>query len=185
MLGRGKVIERDSAGAPLRFVGTSMEVTDRRFAADALRASEERYRAIIDSIDDAIVMADSGGRMIGWNPWAEAMFDRRADEAIGHLAGHRCYLEVELRIRARRRLGAGWRRATTPAQPWQGSRPSPARATDARRFRSTCRFRRWMTAVVGCSATAIIRDTTERKLADADLRAAATASDAQQWKACW
>jgi PAS domain S-box-containing protein len=50
----------------------------------ALRASEERFRALVESASDAIVLADHTGYMIWWNSAAERMFGYNKQEALGH-----------------------------------------------------------------------------------------------------
>jgi len=52
-------------------------------AKPVLRASEEPFRAIVESAADAIISADAGGRIRSWNTAAERMFGHRADEVIG------------------------------------------------------------------------------------------------------
>lgn len=47
-------VTRAPDGTPLRFPGVSFDVTDRRLIETALRESEERFRAITDSIDQMI-----------------------------------------------------------------------------------------------------------------------------------
>ncbi len=47
-------VTRAPDGTPLRFPGVSFDVTDRRIVEDALRESEERFRAITNSIDQMI-----------------------------------------------------------------------------------------------------------------------------------
>jgi PAS domain S-box-containing protein len=50
----------------------------------ALRASEERFRLLVDGTRDyAIFMIDLSGRVISWNPGAERIKQYRADEIIG------------------------------------------------------------------------------------------------------
>ena len=49
----------------------------------ALQESEERTRAIVGSAPDAVVMMDAGGRIVGWNPQAERTFGWTAAEAVG------------------------------------------------------------------------------------------------------
>lgn len=59
----------------------NQEMGERRQAEAALRASEERLRAITDSAKEAIVSADSAGNIVSWNAGASAIFGYRFDEA--------------------------------------------------------------------------------------------------------
>jgi PAS domain S-box-containing protein len=54
-----------------------------RRAAEELRARESRLTAMLESALDAVVTMDAGGRVIGWNHAAEAIFGYSADEADG------------------------------------------------------------------------------------------------------
>jgi PAS domain S-box-containing protein len=54
-----------------------------RRAAEELRARESRLTAMLDAALDAVVTMDAGGRVIGWNNAAEAIFGYRASEAEG------------------------------------------------------------------------------------------------------
>ena len=49
----------------------------------ALRSSVERYEAVTQSSNDALVNADSNGIVVAWNPGAERIFGYRSDEIIG------------------------------------------------------------------------------------------------------
>ena len=53
------------------------------YVEQALRASEERFRALVESAADAIVLADHMGHIIWWNGAAEQMFGRSKREALG------------------------------------------------------------------------------------------------------
>jgi PAS domain S-box-containing protein len=55
----------------------------RRHAEDDVRASESRLRAMLESSLDAVVTMDGRGRVLGWNHAAESTFGYRADEAVG------------------------------------------------------------------------------------------------------
>ena len=59
------------------------EMGERQQAVVALRASEERFRAITESANDAIISADSAGRIVSWNARAEAIFGYTAEEILG------------------------------------------------------------------------------------------------------
>lgn len=64
-------------------LGVSTDITDRKRAEDALRASEERTRQIIETALDAVVTMDAAGLVTGWSARAEATFGWTRDEALG------------------------------------------------------------------------------------------------------
>ncbi|MGV3593336.1 MAG: bifunctional diguanylate cyclase/phosphodiesterase, partial [Gammaproteobacteria bacterium] len=51
---------------------------------DSLQQSEERFRAVSETAQDAIVMIDAEGRIVYWNRAAERSLGYTAEEAIGH-----------------------------------------------------------------------------------------------------
>ena len=56
----------------------------RRLVENSLRESEERYRMLLDGIEDyAIFMMDPRGQILSWNAGAELIKGYRADEIIG------------------------------------------------------------------------------------------------------
>jgi len=55
----------------------------RRGVEEAVRVSESRLRAMLEAALDAVVTMDHHGRVIGWNPAAEATFGYRPAEVIG------------------------------------------------------------------------------------------------------
>ncbi len=59
------------------------EMGERQRVVAALRASEERFRAITESANDAIISADSSGNIVSWNARSEAIFGYRAEEILG------------------------------------------------------------------------------------------------------
>ena len=77
------VLIRDSSGAPSELVGYWIDVTERKKAADALRESEARHMAVIESALDAIIVNDEEGRITEFNPAAERTFGFRRDEVLG------------------------------------------------------------------------------------------------------
>jgi PAS domain S-box-containing protein len=62
---------------------TFRDVTERSQAEQALRSSEERFRALAETANDAIVSADSQGNIIYFNEAAERTFKYFASDAIG------------------------------------------------------------------------------------------------------
>jgi PAS domain S-box-containing protein len=49
LLTRGRVIQRDTAGLPIRIIGTHLDITDVKKTEIALRRSEERFRSLAES----------------------------------------------------------------------------------------------------------------------------------------
>src|ERR1700675_201822 len=57
----------------------------RQLVEDALRESEERYRMLLDGVQDyAIFMMDPRGQVVSWNAGAERIKGYTADQIIGH-----------------------------------------------------------------------------------------------------
>lgn len=89
-------------------------------ASARLRASEERFRILVEGVRDyAIFMLDTEGRITTWNLGAERMKGYRAEEIIGRhfsvfypeearLVGHPDH-ELELAVRDGRYEEEGWR----------------------------------------------------------------------------
>ncbi|MEB3830690.1 PAS domain S-box protein [Phormidium sp. CCY1219] len=63
VLGRGKVVDRDENGKPLRMVGTNIDISDRKRTEAALRESEKRYRAIVEDQTELICRFLPDGRL--------------------------------------------------------------------------------------------------------------------------
>lgn len=73
---------RDS-GEPI-FVGIIRDITERKAAEAALRESELRWRSIVDTVPDAIIVIDASGTIESFSPAAERLFGYAADEVVGH-----------------------------------------------------------------------------------------------------
>ncbi len=80
---RGSIIERDSRGKPTQAVGVFLDVTDQRVAQTALRDSEERYRALIESAADAISVVDEDGVFHFLNGVAAQRLGGRPEQFVG------------------------------------------------------------------------------------------------------
>ena len=94
------------------------DITERKRAEQAMRASEEQYRAIFNATDDALVLWDSSLRRVDVNAAYERLYGWRRDEVVGQrgfewrsvtpdyaerrldlvrrsLAGETCHVELE------------------------------------------------------------------------------------------
>ncbi len=67
---------KDAAGNKTGFRGITRDITERKQAEEALRQSEERYRTILESIEDAYFESDLKGHLVFFN------------DALGRLLGY-------------------------------------------------------------------------------------------------
>jgi len=78
ILSRGKVI-RDSAGQPIRVVGTNTDITDRRLAEDELRD----FRVIADNANYGMGVADLAGNLLYLNKSFASVHGYSVDDLLG------------------------------------------------------------------------------------------------------
>jgi len=81
--GRG-VVERDESGNPVAFLVASNDITERKGAEEALRKSEEKWRAVFEHNPTMYFMIDSAGTVISVNPFGAEQLGYTVDELVGH-----------------------------------------------------------------------------------------------------
>jgi PAS domain S-box-containing protein len=74
---------RDEEGRIIRWAGTFVDIDDLARAEESLRESKERLAGIVSSAMDAIVTVDEDQRVVLFNEAAERMFGCPAAEALG------------------------------------------------------------------------------------------------------
>jgi two-component system sensor histidine kinase/response regulator len=82
MLTRGLVF-RDSKGNPLRFSGSTIDITDQKRAEEALRASEKRFQTFVDHASDAFFLQERDGTILDVNHRACESLGYTRDELVG------------------------------------------------------------------------------------------------------
>jgi len=78
---------RGSKGEVSGVLGTYMDITEHKRAEEALRASEQRTRAILDNMLGGLIMVDPAGRIELVNPAAERMIGYTNAELAGKYLG--------------------------------------------------------------------------------------------------
>ncbi len=83
ILGRGKVIEKDGEGKPLRMFGTYIDITERKLVEEALKESETKYRSLIEFSSDVVFCVDLNGVYQFTNKAFAATFGKTPADFIG------------------------------------------------------------------------------------------------------
>ena len=73
----------DNTGNIIGTFGISREITERKKTEEELKHSEERFRSVAQSANDAIITIDNKGNIQGWNRGAEIMFGYKEQEILG------------------------------------------------------------------------------------------------------
>ena len=76
---------RDDAGSPYRTASLASDITQRKQAAEELSRSESLKGAILESSLDCLITIDHEGRIVEFNPAAEATFGWTPEQALGKM----------------------------------------------------------------------------------------------------
>ena len=82
VLGRGRVVEMDEDGQPIRMVGTMTDISERKKTEQALKESEERFKALHNASFGGIAIHDMG-RIIDCNQGLAIITGFEIPELIG------------------------------------------------------------------------------------------------------
>jgi PAS domain S-box-containing protein len=75
-LDRGKVVERDQEGRPVRMVGADSDISARKQTEAAVRESEARYRQLVQALPVAVYTCDAEGHVTLYNAAAANLWGR-------------------------------------------------------------------------------------------------------------
>jgi PAS domain-containing protein len=81
----------------------------------AVKASEQRVRAVLNSAMSGVIVIDTEGKIVEWNSKAETMFGWTAAEAIGKELAEQI---IPVRLRDSHRAGLARFLKTGPSFPW-------------------------------------------------------------------
>jgi PAS domain S-box-containing protein len=128
---------------------------------DEIRAAELRFRCVVQSAGDAIVISDENGKILFWNKGAETIFGYTEDEVIG------ASIEILMPVHYRARHCAGFERfrATGRSHIIGKTVEFEGLRKNATVFPVELSLASWTNGQT-TMLTAIIRDITERKRAE-------------------
>ncbi len=166
---------RDEIGDMARALVVFRENLSQAVHVEEQRKSEVRYRAVIQSANDAIITADSAGNIVGWNRRAESIFGYAEAEVNGQP------LTLLMPTRYRERHLAGMRRVLSGGEPRVIGKTMEVQGLrqDRSEFPMELSLAQWEIAE-GRFVTGTVRDITERKQTEQQLRVAATAFESQE-----
>jgi PAS domain S-box-containing protein len=80
---RGRVVERNSEGRPLRVIGTYMDISSKKRAESSVHLKSLEFETIFRAIPDAVVFASSSREIIMVNPAFTRLLGYKPDEVYG------------------------------------------------------------------------------------------------------
>ena len=87
VLDRGRIVERDADGTPLRMVGTHLDVTERMEAQEAVRAARHELAATLQAVPDLLFDIDIEGFIHGQHSPREDLLVMPGPQQLGrHVA---------------------------------------------------------------------------------------------------
>ncbi len=95
VLSRGQVVERDENGKPVRAVGTHLDITERKRAVEAIKASGEFNKAIVDHSPLGISVRNRNGKLLSCNKAWQKIWNKTDQEVMEFLAAEPQMLQFD------------------------------------------------------------------------------------------
>jgi PAS domain S-box-containing protein len=153
-------VSRDSSGCPLRAFGVMQDVTELRHAEQEQRASEARFRTFVDHATDAFFLLDDRSVVIDANPQACADLGYTRQELIGkHRRDFDTAMDEASIQEVKRRIIAGESVTFETRHTRKDGTTFPVEVRIGHFYADGYRF------------SCVVRDITERKRAEHELRA--------------
>jgi len=155
---------RDAQGKIDSIAGIIRDITEPKKAIEQLRTSEERFRSVAESANDAIILADGMAQIVLWNRAAQIIFGFSEDEVLGKP------LSMLMPQHDRDSHEQGFERYAQDGDSHETGRTVQLKGLrkDGSEFPLELSISTWKTAE-GRSYCGIIRDITERKHVEQEL----------------
>jgi PAS domain S-box-containing protein len=157
---------RDESGTTVKWFGTNTDIDDRKRMEEELRRSEARKTAILDSALDCILTIDHEGRITEFNPAAVRTFGYRRDDVEGKPLAD---VIIPAALRDQHKQGFARYQATGEARVLGRRIEMRAVRSDGSEFPVELAISR-IPLEGPPSFTGYLRDITERKQAEEELR---------------
>ncbi len=165
----------DASGRECGLLGTITDITEQRQAVEAMKVSERKYRLLFEQANDGIFLQDATG-FIDCNQQGARMYALTREEVIGRMPADLCpERQADGRLSAEvaaEKIDAAMR-GETPCFEWRSLHSS------GNSFDVEVTLNR-VEKGGDTYLQAIVRDISERKQAEVDLRIAATAFESQE-----
>jgi PAS domain S-box-containing protein len=150
--------------------GTFRDITERKLMQQALQENEKLYREIANSVRDAIILVNDEARVTFWNPSAEKIFGYSSLEATGKNI-HEIVVPDSMCLDGRARIDAGVKTFAEIGMGYftVGNIELVGRRKDGTEFPAKLSIsplklgEKW-------SAVGVVKDITERKIAEQKLK---------------
>jgi len=76
-------LQRDEHGRPVAILETNNDITERRRAEEAVRESEEQWRAVFENNPTMYFMVDAAGTLLSVNPFGAQQLGHAVDDLVG------------------------------------------------------------------------------------------------------
>ncbi len=149
------------------------ELHDRKLAEHALRSSENQFRSVTESANDAIIIADPHGRILRWNQAAERCFGYSEEEALGQCVA----MLIPDRLRAAHEAGLASLRAGGVPRLIDRTLEVRGLRKDGSEIPLEISLSTWCSDD-GTFCSGILRDISERQRAELELQRAKDAAEA-------
>jgi len=76
-------LELDTNNVPVKMIGTIQDITERKIAQQKIIESENKFRSVLQSAKDSIILVNEKGCIVFWNNFAEKIFGYTEKEIVG------------------------------------------------------------------------------------------------------